>query len=112
MFKKAIVVGGLVLSVALAGAAFAAGNGAETMMLKGGSMGDVNFPHKVHQDKLKDCNACHKLFAQEAGSIEKAIAAKTLKKKDAMKQCMDCHKAMKAKGEKTGPVGCKDCHKK
>ncbi len=112
MLKKAIIVGVSVLSVALAGAAFAAGNGAESMVLKGGSPGDVTFPHKVHQDSLKDCDACHKLFPQEAGAIQKAIAAGTLKKKVAMKQCMDCHKAAKAKGEKTGPVGCKECHKK
>ena len=112
MFKKAIVVGGLVLSVALAGAAFAAGNGAETMSLKGGSPGDVPFPHKAHQDKLKDCDACHKLIPQEAGAIEKGIAAGTLKKKEVMKQCQTCHKDTKAKGAPTGPIGCKDCHKK
>lgn len=111
MLKKVIVVGGLVLSVSLAGVAFA-GNGAETMVLKGGSPGDVSFPHKVHQDKLKDCKLCHKLFGEEAGAIQKGIAAKTLKKKDAMKECMDCHKATKAKGEKSGPTGCKECHKK
>ena len=108
MFKKAIMVGA-VLSVAFAGAAFAA----DTMTLKGGAPGDVAFNHKLHQEKLaKNCDACHKLFAKEAGSIEKAIAAGTLKKKDAMKQCMDCHKADKAKGAAAGPVGCKDCHKK
>lgn len=108
MFKKAIIVGVSVLSVAFAGSAFAA----DTMVLKGGSPGDVTFPHKMHQDKLKDCDACHKLFAKEAGSIEKAIAAGTLKKKDAMKACMDCHKADKAKGGAAGPTGCKECHKK
>ena len=111
MLKKAVVVGGLVLSVALAGVAFA-GNGAETMVLKGGSPGDVPFPHKAHQDALKDCDACHKLFPQEAGAIEKAIAAGTMKKKDAMKQCQTCHKDMKGKGEKTGPTSCKECHSK
>jgi len=109
MLKKAIIVGVSVLSVAFAGAAFAA----DTMVLKGGAPGDVNFNHKMHQEKMgKDCDACHKMFAKEAGSIEKAIAAGTLKKKDAMKQCMDCHKADKAKGAAAGPVGCKDCHKK
>lgn len=112
MLKKALIVGVSVLSVAFAGAAFAEGNGAESMVLKGGSPGDVNFPHKVHQDTLKDCEVCHSLFAKEADSIAKGIAAGTLKKKAAMKQCQDCHKATKAKGEKTGPIGCKECHKK
>jgi len=107
MFKKAIMVGA-VLSVAFAGAAFAA----DSIVLKGGAPGDVTFPHKAHQDKLKNCDSCHKLFAKEAGSIQKAIAAGTMKKKDAMKQCVDCHKAEKAKGSATGPTGCKACHKK
>ncbi len=112
MLKKVVVVGGLVLSMAFAGVAFA-GDAAESMVLKGGSPGDVPFPHKAHQTALKEnCDACHKLFPQEAGSIQKAIAAGTLKKKEAMKQCQDCHKATKAKGEKTGPTGCKDCHSK
>ncbi len=101
------------MSLALAGTTFAADNGAETMVLKGGSMGDVAFNHKKHQDTLKeDCNACHKLFAKEAGSIEKAIAAGTLKKKAVMKECIDCHKATKAKGAVAGPTSCKECHKK
>lgn len=108
MFKKAITLAA-VLSVSFAGVAFAA----DTITLKGGAPGDVTFPHKMHQEKLnKNCDACHKLFAKEAGSIEKAIAAGTLKKKDAMKQCVDCHKESKAKGAAAGPVGCKDCHKK
>jgi c(7)-type cytochrome triheme protein len=112
MFKKAIIIGISVVTVAFAGAAFA-GNGAETMVLKGGSLGDVNFPHKMHQEKLNNnCDACHKLFAQEAGSIEKAIAAGTLKKKEAMNQCVACHKDNKAKGAATGPTSCKECHKK
>ena len=112
MFKKAIVIGFSVAAVAFAGIAFA-GNGAETITLKGGSLGDVTFPHKLHQEKLNnDCDACHKLFAQEAGSIEKAIAAGTLKKKEAMKQCEACHKEKKSAGEATGPTSCKGCHKK
>lgn len=112
MFKKTLIVGVSVLSLAFAGAAFAAGNGAETIVLKGGSMGNVTFPHKAHQDNLKDCEACHKLFPKEAGAIEKGIADGTLKKKEVMKNCESCHKATKAKGEATGPTSCKGCHKK
>lgn len=113
MLKKAIIVGVAVMSLAFAGAAFA-GNGAESIKMKGGSPGDVTFPHKAHQDKMgANCDACHKLFAKEAGSIEKAITAGTMKKKDAMNQCMECHKAEKAKNAATtAPAGCKDCHKK
>lgn len=114
MLKKSLIVGVSALSMALAGAAFAAGNGAATMSLKGGSPGDVPFPHQKHQEVLKDCKVCHTLIPQEAGAIEKGIAAGTLKKKEVMKQCQDCHKDTKAKGAdvKSGPTGCKDCHKK
>ena len=112
MLKKAIIVGVSVLSMAFVGTAFAAGNGAETIVLKGGPMGDVTFPHKVHQDKLKNCDACHKLFPQEAGAIQKGIADGKLKKKEVMKNCETCHKETKAKGEASGPTSCKGCHKK
>ena len=112
MFKKTIIVGVSVLSLAFAGVALAEGNGAETIVLKGGSLGNVTFPHKAHQDNLKDCEACHKLFPQEAGAIEKLIADGTLKKKEVMKNCEKCHKETKAKGEATGPTSCKGCHKK
>ena len=108
MFKKAITLAAI-LSVSFAGAAFAA----DTIVLKGGAPGDVTFPHKLHHEKLKNnCDACHKLFAKEIGSIEKAIAAGKMQKKDAMKQCVDCHKAEKAKGSAAGPTSCKECHKK
>lgn len=114
MLKKAIVVGGVVLAVALAGAAVAGDNGPETVtiILKGGAPGDVAFPHKLHQDKLKECDNCHKLFPQEAGSIAKGVTAHKLNKKDAMKQCVNCHQQTKATGAATGPVNCNGCHKK
>jgi cytochrome c-type protein NrfB len=112
MLKKAIIVGVSVLSLAFVGTAFAEGNGAETIVLKGGSLGDVTFPHKAHQDNLKDCDACHKLFPQEAGAIEKLIASGKLKKKEVMKNCETCHKETKAKGAASGPTSCKGCHKK
>ncbi len=110
MFKKTIIVGFSVL--AFAGAAFAGGNGQATMKLKGGSMGDVPFPHKAHQDSLKNCDLCHKMFPKEAGAIEKAIADGKLKKKEVMKACETCHKETKAKGAAAGPTSCRDCHKK
>ena len=114
MLKKAIIVGVSIMSFAFIGAAFADNdNGAETMVLQGGKPGNVTFPHKDHQERLgENCDACHALFAKEAGSIEKAIAAGTMKKKDAMKNCVDCHKAEKAKNAPAGPTTCKKCHKK
>jgi len=112
MFKKAIIVGVSILALSFVGTAFAGGNGAETMVLKGGSKGDVSFPHKLHQDKLNDCEACHKLFPKEAGAIQKLIAAGTLKKMQVMNNCKSCHKEAKDKGQTAGPTSCKGCHNK
>ena len=110
MVKKAIIIGISVLSFAFAGTAFAMG--AKTIVLKGGMMGDVTFPHEAHQKSLKDCNLCHKLFPMKAGAIEKGIADGKLKKKEVMKNCEKCHKADKAAGKPAGPTSCKGCHKK
>jgi c(7)-type cytochrome triheme protein len=112
MFKKTIIVVISLLSLAVAGSVFAEGNGAETIELKGGAMGNVTFPHRLHQEKLKDCEACHKLFPKEEGAIQKLIADGTLKKKEVMKDCEECHKARKAEGEAAGPTTCRGCHKK
>jgi len=112
MFKKTIIVGISLLSLAFAGSVFAQENGAETIELQGGPMGNVTFPHRLHQEKLKDCEACHKLFPKEAGAIQKLIADGTLKKKEVMNDCEKCHKERKAKGEAAGPTICKGCHKR
>jgi hypothetical protein len=53
--------------------------GAENIILEGGESGVVPFPHKIHQDVLKDCNICHELFSQEIGSIEKLKLRTTLR---------------------------------
>ncbi len=112
MLKKAIVIGISVLSLLFVGNVFAADMGQATMVLKGGHMGDIQFPHKLHQEKVGNCDACHKLFPKEAGAIEKGMAAGTLKKKEVMKNCEECHKANKKEGKPAGPTSCKGCHKK
>lgn len=110
MVKKAIIIGVSILSMAFAGTVFAAGQA--NITLKGGAMGDVHFPHKLHQDTLKDCKLCHKLFPMKEGAIQKGIADGKLKKKEVMKNCETCHKADKKAGKKAGPTSCKGCHKK
>ncbi len=62
--------------------------------------GDVKFPHKMHQEKLKNCKLCHE---KAPGKIE------GFGKDKAHKLCIDCHKSKGA-----GPVmpNCKQCHKK
>lgn len=62
------------------------------------SMGKVSFPHKQHQQMLKNCQKCHE---KAPGKI------KELGKEWAHKTCKGCHIEMKK-----GPTICKDCHKK
>ena len=105
IFTTAIILAPLLL--------FATQNrGAENMLLFGGSKGDIPFPHSIHQATPVNCDKCHNLFPQGAGTIEKLKANKKLETKQVMKQCRNCHKAKKEAGEKAGPIGCKACHSK
>jgi hypothetical protein len=85
--------------------------GAQEIELAAGKRGNVPFPHRRHQEKLVDCNICHTVFEQKAGSIEELKAQGKLKPKHVMnKLCTKCHKEKKRAGEKTGPTTCKKCH--
>lgn len=98
------------LSVGMAGTSFAAG---PNFVLKGGPMGNVPFPHHLHQKVLHfKCKLCHKLFPMQKDAIQKGIASGKLKKMEVMKNCEACHKADKAKGVKAGPTTCQGCHSK
>ena len=104
----AIALLGLLVS-AVAG--ISAENGTENMVLEGGTRGKVPFPHRTHQTVLGDCAACHDLFPQEAGSIERLKKAGDLKKKQVMNvSCVKCHKSMKKQGGQAGPTTCSKCH--
>ncbi len=77
---------------------------------KGGAMGKVAFPHKLHQEKLGDCKVCH--HKDEAGKEQKCGTCHTADSKVKMKDaahnsCQKCHK-----DQGKGPKGCKECHKK
>ncbi|MFH1155403.1 MAG: cytochrome c3 family protein [Pseudomonadota bacterium] len=104
----AIVAGMLFIAViAVAGQ----NRGAQNISLDGGGRGNISFPHKIHQDTLTDCQACHDLFPQEPGAVLKAKQAGSLKNKQVMNEkCIACHKETKAAGKKTGPVKCSECH--
>jgi hypothetical protein len=85
--------------------------GAENIVLKGGQRGNVPFPHRQHQERIKDCQVCHTVFPQQAGSIEALKAEGKLKKKTVMNTlCTKCHKQKKKAGQKSGPTTCKKCH--
>jgi hypothetical protein len=62
------------------------------------SMGTVSFPHKMHQDLLKDCSKCHE---KGPGKID------GFGKEWAHARCKGCHQDMKQ-----GPTSCTGCHKK
>ena len=81
---------------AFAGTAVAAGPETITLPAK---PGDVSFPHKKHQEPLKnDCKACHE---KSPGKIE------GLNKEWAHNTCMGCHTEKKAVS-----IACTGCHVK
>ena len=59
------------------------------------SMGEVTFPHAMHQEKLKDCKLCHQAAPGKIEGFGKDWAHKT---------CKGCHK------EKGVSTSCKTCH--
>jgi hypothetical protein len=107
---NAMLIGVLLLS---AGNAWAEENkGAASIVMNGGSMGSITFPHGLHQNVFVDCKPCHELFGKEPKVIDKMKAEGKLKKQQVMNMCKNCHKDLAAKGEKGGPTACTDCHKK
>lgn len=109
--------GGLILFISaamvwIAGLSVAETNkGAKEMVIPSGTRGIVKFPHHQHQDVLKDCMLCHDLFPQQAGVIQDLKQKGILAQKQVMnKQCVNCHRARKNAGEKSGPVTCSECH--
>lgn len=110
--KLAVIVAGLLIFSAVA--AFAVVNtGAEKITIDGASKGEVSFPHREHQEVLKDCKVCHDVFPMELGVIKKLKDEKVLKRKQVMnKTCIQCHKDRKKAGESYGPTSCNDCHAK
>lgn len=106
-----IAVVGILMAISIGVAA--QNSGAEKIVLEGGKTGNVSFPHKLHQENLNDCDACHSAFPQEEGSIAKLKAEGKLEKKQVMNtQCLKCHRDAKKAGNPSGPTGCTSCHTK
>jgi cytochrome c553 len=84
------------LIVFTAGMALAAGPDTISLPSK---KGNISFPHKKHQEQLKNCTLCHEKSA--GGKIE------GLNMTWAHKTCRGCHEE-----KKMGPTSCGDCHKK
>lgn len=105
-----VIVGGILLST---GSSMAGDDkGMEAIALKGGSMGSITFPHGRHQAMFVDCKPCHEFFPKESQVVDKMMAEGKMHKKDVMNMCKKCHTDLAGKGQKAGPVACKDCHKK
>ncbi len=86
--------------------------GPEKIIVNGGRMGNIDFPHRRHQDALKDCKACHSLFPKKVGIIAKMKKEGKLEEKQVMNRCRGCHRERANKGMKAGPTSCKKCHNK
>ncbi|MFP4446653.1 MAG: cytochrome c3 family protein [Desulfosudaceae bacterium] len=104
-----VVAAALVLSRRYAGCGKKHGAG-QNLVIPGGSKADITLPHARHQEVLDDCDSCHNLFPQQAGSIVQMKEAGELKKVQVMKQCQGCHRDLGKAGKKAGPVGCRGCH--
>jgi hypothetical protein len=88
-----------------------ANRGATEIKLPGGTRGIVPFPHHLHQDKLGNCETCHSVFPQKAGTITTLKEQGKLKKKQVMNRlCINCHRQKKRGGLKAGPTTCAKCH--
>ena len=88
-------------------------HGKEEIDLDGGKKGNIDFPHRIHQNAIGDCTVCHSVFPQKAGIIKELKTQKKLKKKQVMnKTCLKCHRSMKKAGKETGPTNCSQCHVK
>jgi hypothetical protein len=112
MRKTAILF--LVASAVLLSSSFlwAQNKGAKEIVIPGGTAGSVSLKHHLHQNALGDCNLCHNLFPQAAGSVQKLRDDEKLERKILMNQCQKCHREKTNAGFKAGPVTCKGCHAK
>lgn len=111
MKSKAIVlviILGMVFTAAMA--AEVQKKGAEEIRIDGGKKGDIDFPHRKHQNALSDCKICHDIFPQQPGIIKDLKGKGQLNKKQVMKHCRGCHRNMAKAGKKAGPTSCKKCH--
>ncbi len=118
------IIGGCLLVLVLgmgiaAGTASTAANqgesdaGAETIELQGGVIGNVAFPHRLHQETEDSCNACHDLFPRKSGAISDRQEAGRIKKQQVMNEkCIACHRQRHEAGKDSGPLQCGCCHQR
>lgn len=111
--KKQIALFSILILILSSVIVFAQNQGSKEIILKGGKMGNITFPHYTHHGVIQDCMVCHADFSKEPGALDKAKVQGTLKKKQVMYEtCLKCHKNRKKAGETSGPVKCSGCHVK
>ena len=107
------VIGVLGLFCLVSSLSFSMNNqGPERIVIDGGRMGNIDFPHHRHQNTLKDCKVCHQLFPKKIGSIVRLKKEGKLERQKVMSRCRGCHKEMANEGMKAGPTSCNKCHNK
>ena len=72
------------------------GSAADKIVLPAES-GNVVFPHKEHQESIRDCKVCHKTAL---GTIKQSGQYRP------HELCIGCHEK-----KKSGPINCVGCHK-
>ena len=85
-----------------------AGQNEENMLIKGGFMGEIAFPHNLHENTADNCQKCHAIFPKKKGIIQDFKNNNKIKKKHVMNElCISCHKTK----NNAGPTMCNGCHK-
>ncbi|PLX81333.1 MAG: hypothetical protein C0616_05035 [Desulfuromonas sp.] len=93
--------------IALGSAALVSADNGPAEIKLPAKMGDVNFAHKAHQDRMGECATCHHNGVDSGSCRSCHDGDKAPKAKNVFhKLCKDCHK------EKGVSTGCKSCHKK
>ena len=80
LFAQCLIGGILIITVIIGANVIAENKGAEIILIHGGKMRDIHFPHHRHQNALGECNVCHDLFPARAGSIAELKSQGKLKK--------------------------------
>ena len=108
---KKTALGVAILLLVFVGHGFAESKGDGSITLQESQYGNVPFSHLLHQNKLRNCEYCHKLYLKKTGAIEAGIRAGALTSKEVMANCKDCHTKIATAGFKSGPTICNGCHK-
>lgn len=84
----------------------------------------VKFNHEKHQEVVSECTRCHHDYDEYMNNVgsegqacsechDKSNGKSTVSLLRAFHvQCKECHEVLLARGDKSGPIMCGQCHKK